>query len=339
MPEQAYREELAAVFAQNETDSLKFGTILAATDLSANSQLAVQYACDLAKLTQGAIILLHVFELPAFACKPDIYFSSRDATFEFETVQRAALEKLHNLRDEIVSPQVPCASSMRIGAPYEEIVDEAEKRQADLVVVGTQGRSAIGKFLMGSTAERVCRHAPCSVLAVRHEPVNHKLDSAAAITPELKLGKILVPTDLSENSFTAINHAARLAKLTGAHLTLFHVFQIPDYVTSPNISLSCRAAQPDIAASQDRALDRLQSLREVVTASGLNADAEMRTGVPYQEIIGEAEQVSPDLIVVGTQRAAGIARYLLGSTAERVLRHSSCPVLVARDSPAGPDQA
>jgi nucleotide-binding universal stress UspA family protein len=293
--------------------------------------MAVQHACDLAKLAQGTIILLHVFELPAFACKPDIYFSSRDATFEFEAVQRAALEKLHNLRDEIVSPQVPCASSMRIGAPYEEIVDEAGKRQADLVVVGTQGRGAIGKFLMGSTAERVCRHAACSVLAVRH--------STAAITPELKLGKILVPTDLSENSFTAINYSAKLAKLTGAHLTLFHVFQIPDYVTSPNISLSSRAAQPDIAAAQCRALDRLQSLREVVTASGLDADVGMRTGVPYQEIIGEAEKVSPDLIVVGTQGATGISRYLLGSTAERILRHSSCPVLVARDSPTGPDQA
>jgi nucleotide-binding universal stress UspA family protein len=174
---------------------------------------------------------------------------------------------------------------------------------------------------------------------VRHEPASHELGPTAAITPELKLGKILVPTDLSENSLIAINYAASLAKLTGAHLTLFHVFQIPDYATSPNISLSSRAAQPDVAGTQCRALDRLQSLREGVAASGVNADAGMRTGVPYQEIIGEAEKVAPDLIVVGTQGATGIARYLLGSTAERVLRHSSCPVLVARDTSTGPGQA
>jgi nucleotide-binding universal stress UspA family protein len=339
MPEQASHGALAGVLAKSEAHSLELGTILAATDLSANSQVAVQYACSLAKLTQGTVILLHVFELPALASRTDIYFSSGDTTFELEAAQRAVLEKLHNLRDGMVSPQVPCASSMPIGTPYEEIVDEAEKRRADLVVVGTQGRSGIGRFLMGSTAERVCRHAACSVLVVRHEPVSHEPDSAAAMTPELKLGKILVPTDLSENSFIAINYAAGLARLTGAHLTLFHVFQIPDYATSPNISLSCRVAQPDIAAAQCRALDRLQSLREVVTASGVNADAGMRTGVPYQEIIGEAEKVAPDLIVVGTQGATGLARYLLGSTAERVLRHSSCPVLVARATSTGPDQA
>jgi len=332
MPEQASRRELAGVLAKSETHSLKWGTILAATDLSANSQVAVEYARSLAKLTQGTIILLHVFEPPVVASRPDIYFMSRDATFELEAVQRAALERLHSQRDELDSSQVPCASSMRIGAPYEEIVDEAETRQADLIVVGTQGRSAMGKFLMGSTAERVCRHAPCSVLVVRHESVSHELDSSFAITRELKLGKILVPTDLSENSLTAINYAAGLAKPTSAHLALFHVFQIPDYVMSTNISLSAGAAQSDLAVAQCKALDRLQSLREAVTASAVNCDAEMRTGVPYQEIIEETERMAPDLIVVGTQGATGVARYLLGSTAERIVRHSKCPVLVARDS-------
>ena len=173
----------------------------------------------------------------------------------------------------------------------------------------------MGKFLMGSTAERVCRHAPCSVFVVRQESVSHALDSSVAITRELKLGKILVPTDLSENSLTAINYATGLAKLTSAHLALFHVFHIPDYVTSANISLSASAAQSDLATAQCKALDRLQSLREAVTASGVNCDAQMRTGVPYQEIIGEAERMAPDLIVVGTQGASGVARYLLGSTA------------------------
>jgi nucleotide-binding universal stress UspA family protein len=286
----------------------------------------------LAKLTQGTIILLHVFEPPAAASSPDIYGLSRDAMFELEAVQRAALERLHRLSVELDSYQVPSASSMRIGAPYEEIVDKAEKQRVDLIVVGTHGRSAMGKFLMGSTAERVCRHAPCSVLVVRHESVSHELDSPVANTQELKLGKVLVPTDLSEHSLVAINYATGLAKLTGAHLALLHIFHIPDYVTSPNISLSARAAQSDLAVAQCKALDRLQSLREAVITSGVNCDAQIRTGVPYQEIIGEAEKMAPDLIVVGTQGATGIARYLLGSTAERVVRHSKCPVLIARDS-------
>jgi nucleotide-binding universal stress UspA family protein len=331
MSEQASPKEPAVLLNEKGTHLLNSGTILAATDLSANSQAAIQYACNLAKLTQGTIILLHVFELPAFASKPEIYFSSRDATFEVEATQDAVLERLHAIRDETVNPQVPCASSMRIGTPYEEIVDEAEKRRVDLIVVGTQGKSGVGRFLMGSTAERVCRHAPCSVLVVPHEPASRELNSTVETARELKLRKILVPTDLSKNSLTAVDCAARLAKLTGAHLALFHVFQIPDYTTNPDSYHSPKGAQSDIAAAECRALERLQSLCEKVTASGGKCDAGIRTGVPYQEIIEEAEKIVPDLIVVGTQGATGIARFLMGSTAERVLRHSPCPVLVVRD--------
>lgn len=325
MSQQASPNKPATVLDENETHGLKLETILAATDLSANSHVAIQYACNLAKLTRSTIILLHVFELPVFASKPDIYFSSRDATFEFEEAQSAALERLHTIRDEIVNPQVPCVSSMRIGIPYEEIVDEAEKRRADLIVVGTHGMSSVATFLMGSTAERVCRHAACSVLAVRHEPTSHELSSTVETARELKLRKILVATDLSKHSLTAINYATRLAKLTGAHLKLTHVFQIPDYALSP------KAPRSDIAAAQCRALDHLRSLCENITASGGKCDAGMRTGVPSQEIIVEAEKIAPDLIVVGTQGATAIARFLMGSTAERVLRHAPCPVLVARD--------
>lgn len=134
---------------------------------------------------------------------------------------------------------------------------------------------------------------------------------------------MLVSTDLSENSLTAIDFAAGLAKSSDAHLTLLHVFQIPDYA----------AAQSDIAAAQCWTIDRLHSLRETVTASGGKCKTEMRTGVPYQEIIEEAQKIAPDLIVVGTRGATGIARYLMGSTAQRVLlRHAPCPVLVARNN-------
>jgi nucleotide-binding universal stress UspA family protein len=317
MSTQASPEEPVGTLNESEIHSLKLRTILAATDLSPNSLVALQHACDLAKLTQGTIVVLHVFELPTFASKPEIYFSSRDATFEVEETQNGVLERLHAIRDEIVYPQVPCSSSMRIGAPYEEIIDEADERRADLIVVGTRGMSGVSRFLMGSTAERVCRYAACSVLVVPHKPASH-----LNTTRKLKLRKILVPTDLSENSLTAINFAAGLAKSSDAQLTLFHVFQIPD----------CTAAQSDIAAAQCCALDRLHSLRETVTASGGKCDAGMRTGVPYQEIVEQAQKIAPDLIVVGTHGATGIARRLMGTTAERVLRHAPCPVLVARNN-------
>jgi nucleotide-binding universal stress UspA family protein len=223
MSTQASPEEPVGTLNESEIHSLKLRTILAATDLSPNSLVALQCACNLAKLTQGAIVVLHVFELPAFASKPEIYFSSRDATFEVEETHNAVLERLHAIRDEIVYPQVPCSSSMRIGAPYEEIVHEADERRADLIVVGTQGVSGVSRFLMGSTAERVCRHAGCSVLVVPHKPASQLITAR-----KLKLRKILVPTDLSENSLTAINFAAGLAKSSDAQLTLFHVFQIQD---------------------------------------------------------------------------------------------------------------
>jgi nucleotide-binding universal stress UspA family protein len=327
MSKQASQQEPAVVINEDETPLLP-QTILVATDLSPNSLVAIQYGCNLAKPTRSKVILLHVFQVPAFASKPEIYFSSRDVTFEIDEAESAALERLHTIRDEIVNPQVPCVSSMRIGIPYEEIVDEAEKRRADLIIVGTQGMSGVARFLMGSTAERVCRHAECSVLVVR--PTSRERSSTVPIAGELKLRKILVPTDLSKNSATAINYATSLTKLTGAHLTLIHVFQIPDYATNPEIYLSAKAPQSDIAAAQCRAVNHLQSACEKIMASGVKCEAKMRTGVPYQEIIGEAEKIAPDLIVMGTQGDKSLARFLMGSTAERVLRHTPCPVLVAR---------
>ena len=99
---------------------------------------------------------------------------------------------------------------------------------------------------------------------------------------------------------------------------------------NPGIYLSPTAPQSDIAAAQCRALDHLQALCENVKASGVKCDAGIRTGVPYQEIIRETERIALDLIVVGTQGATAIVRFMLGSTAERVLRHAPCPVLVAR---------
>jgi nucleotide-binding universal stress UspA family protein len=82
-----------------------------------------------------------------------------------------------------------------------------------------------------------------------------------------------------------------------------------------------------------RAMERLEALSETIRGSGISCTASARLGIPSEEILREAENTKPDLIVLGNKGTLALTRFLLGSTAERVVRHARCSVLVVRASP------
>jgi nucleotide-binding universal stress UspA family protein len=108
------------------------------------------------------------------------------------------------------------------GMPSEEIIAAALAEKADLIIVGTRGRSGLTHVLLGSTAERVIRMAPCPVLAV------HTLKEESLTGKGISLDRILVPTDFSECSEEAVNFAAVVAAQTKASIELMHVVE-PGY--------------------------------------------------------------------------------------------------------------
>jgi len=150
----------------------------------------------------------------------------------------------------------------------------------------------------------------------------------AAPFPNL-IRSILVPIDFSKPSERALDYAVSLAKQFGAKLTLLTVvepFPTPDFAYYPLVMENDK-----ILAASKRQLE--QVMIKTGIATGLVEKTLVRNGVPYREITDAARTLKVDLIVISTHGYSGVAHVFMGSTAERVVRHAECPVLVVRGRP------
>jgi nucleotide-binding universal stress UspA family protein len=144
---------------------------------------------------------------------------------------------------------------------------------------------------------------------------------------------ILVTTDFSEVGDHAINHAFRMAADHGAKVVLCHVVEVP---MAP-VPLYAQYYPPDMLTpdlekqikeeAQRALLERVPSDGEL---SQVAHEALVIRGLPSEEIVQTAKEIGADLIVISTHGHAGLKHVLLGSVAERVVRHAACPVLVVR---------
>jgi nucleotide-binding universal stress UspA family protein len=144
--------------------------------------------------------------------------------------------------------------------------------------------------------------------------------------------KFLVPIDFSEHSKQTVESATQLALLTGGSITLLHVFQVPNYPAAFYQGLYTEHEQVKIQVDslKREANAQLALVIEQITATGLEAQPLLRIGTAYDEIVKAAKEIRADLIVIGSHGHAGFERFLVGSTAERVVQYAPCPVLVVK---------
>jgi nucleotide-binding universal stress UspA family protein len=140
--------------------------------------------------------------------------------------------------------------------------------------------------------------------------------------------RILIPTNGSDAVEPAIEQALGLAETYGATV---HVLSVVEPVVIPESSEKLHRAMEE--ASQDTA----EAVADRATDAGCEAVTAVRTGVAHEEIVAYARSHDIDLIAMGTHGRTGLGRYLLGSTAERVVRLSPVPVLTARAAEAEPE--
>jgi nucleotide-binding universal stress UspA family protein len=137
---------------------------------------------------------------------------------------------------------------------------------------------------------------------------------------------ILVPLDFSQASRSALRYAASLVRQFGGKLTLFYALEP---VATPDFAYHPLMMQPREASAQAE-----QHLRKMCEQEGVDPkfidDIVVRSGTAHAEITRAAERMNADLIVIATHGNTGLKHVLLGSTAERVVRHAHCPVLVLR---------
>jgi universal stress protein A len=141
-------------------------SILVPIDFSGPSDNALEYAISLVRQFDAKLILLHVvqpFPTPDFDYYP--------IAMESEKVMSKGKQRLEQVAAKAgVDPEVISQVLVRIGVPYREITDAARTSNVDLIVIATHGYTGVAHVFMGSTAERVVRHAQCSVLVVRGQP-------------------------------------------------------------------------------------------------------------------------------------------------------------------------
>jgi nucleotide-binding universal stress UspA family protein len=292
--------------------------IVCATDLSPASAPAWAFAQRLAWATAAETTLLHVLPLIPIPM---------EAGLDAATYQRLADEDREAARarlDELVAaaPGLRLVTRFADGPPAQRILEFAAGWPADLVVVGTHGRTGLNRLLLGSVAEQVVQLARCPVATARPLP--------AAPAPEVPIRRIVYPTDFSPASRRAWPWALALAERTGAAVDVVHVLLevVPDRHVDPTFLARTAAA---IRAEAQKSVD------EFLATCGLARDRvsiHLAHGVESEQVVHWAHARAADVIVMGTHGRTGLLRLALGSVARRVLHAAPCPVLTV-----GPEAA
>ena len=139
--------------------------------------------------------------------------------------------------------------------------------------------------------------------------------------------KILVPTDFSSDAEAALAEAIDFARSFGGNIVLLHVHHMPVYGATP-YGYTYPTGLLDEA--RQHAVARLNEHEQKVSAEGVKVTSELIDGLPSHEIVEAAKRTGADLIVMGTRGLTGLKHVLLGSVAERTLRHAPCPVMTVK---------
>jgi universal stress protein A len=158
---------------------------------------------------------------------------------------------------------------------------------------------------------------------------------AAPEEDDLPYKRILVPIDFSEHSKKTVSYAIRFASRFNATVQLLHVFEIPDYAATSyeRRQQTCDQIKSQVDAAEQDARENLTAFENHLLNVGVNVEAYLRVGYPFDEIVQMANHFDVDLIIIGSHGYTGITRLLVGSTAERVVERAPCPVLVVKERP------
>ncbi len=291
---------------------ISIARILCPTDFSDASRRALAEAVTLARWYEAELTVLHAAPLLVL---PPVELAYIPSTALGPEARQRLLGELR----AFVEPVRRAAPAVRIelveGDPVTEILSRAQGGETDLVVLGTHGRQGLPRWVLGSVTEKVLRRAPCPVLTVA---------PSATAAPSARFETVLCPVDFSPSSPHTVREAAALAEEAQARLVLLHVIEgsiYPPMRVPPGFD---RAAYRDeVTAAVSGRLWRL-----LPDGRG-GAEVAVVWGTPHREILRQAVDRRAGLIVMGAHGGA-LDSTVFGSTAHRVVRDATAPVLVLR---------
>lgn len=277
--------------------------LLVATDLSARSDRAMERAMELAREHGAKLTIVHVIDedLPVALAE-----SHGTAAQQAISQHVAKLSK---------GDQPDVSVEVLFGRAYLDVLQVAERTQAEMVIVGVHREDSFKDMFRGTTAERIIRASNVPVLLVKEQ-----------ITGPYR--KIMVGVDFSVYSRRAIEFAVKFAPDGEFHLV--HAYDVPfkGFLHDPNTRHQIREEQRE----------RFGEMVEGEMAAFLNNSAEgapkfrqvLQEGTPREVIQRQAGRLKPDLLVIGTHGRTGVAHAFLGSVAEDLLAKPPCDVLAVK---------
>jgi nucleotide-binding universal stress UspA family protein len=282
--------------------------ILFATDFSPAATAAIPYAREIARHFGADLHALHV--------RPPIV-SPVTSPFSWAVEREAAQVADHEHRTALLGAFAEIRTEVLIeeGDIQSSLTSAIHKDLIDLVVIGTRGRSGLGKLLLGSVAEEIFREVSCPVLTVGpHSP--------SSPAPDGRFREILYATDFSPESEAAAAYAVSLAQEFQARLTLMHV--ISEQKTGELVSAG------QLTASIEQLLRKLVPPE---AESWCKPEVIVESGDAAEKILEVSKQRNTDLIVLGVKPESGIpgaGTHLPIATAHKIVSHAICPVLTVR---------
>lgn len=277
-----------------------FKRILCAIDFSKPSAAALRSSGGLAKAFGAELVVLHAQRLEA----PEYFTVAQIKNLNAQL--RRSLRAARQYTERFVAKHLPggvAHTTLVLEAdPVDAILRALKSTRANLVALGTHGRTGLARLRLGSVSESVLRQATRPVLTV-----------GPGVRPSASLGKfrrILCPVNYSDVARRGLEYAVALAERTGAELTVAHVLE--------------EKAQTSAAARQELCDWITPRVRERCAVQEV-----VRSGNPAEQILAEIAQSRADLLVMGAQHRDVLGALLFGSTTERVLRSAPCPVFSA----------
>jgi nucleotide-binding universal stress UspA family protein len=298
--------------------------ILCPVDFSDHSRRALDYALAIATWYDSVVTVLHVSPLMPVAA-----YAPMSGMPPYVALTPDARQALMRSMKEFTAgghASVPIELEMAEGHAAAVIVDRAGEITADLLVLGTHGRSGFDRWVLGSVTEKVLRKAPCPLLTV---PTH--VGVAAAETAGFR--RIVCAVDFSDCSMHALDYAISLAEEARASLTVVHVIELPPDVpreVHETVMFGPRNQREYIALAEEAGRAQLTDAVPDRVRAAVNVDTVLAAGKPYREILRVAADHSADLIVAGVHGRGAIDRMLFGSTTQHLVRQASCPVLTIR---------
>jgi nucleotide-binding universal stress UspA family protein len=301
---------------QKRSAAISVKNVLYATDFSAISESALPYATAISRRFGSTLHVAHVLsDSSVLLMTGGVDYVSMGTLYE--DAHSTAQEKIQQITTRLGG--IPYRTYVRHGQVWANLSSIVAENAIDLIVVGSHGRTGLGKLLLGSVAENILRHSPCPVLTVGprvagRDKLQEFHGKGRELAPaELEMQHIVYATNLTPASLTVAPVAIALAKVFQSRLTLMHV--IEDY-----------ADLEDRPGPIEGGVRQLQAIVPKDASLAYAPEIVMEFGSASECIVKAAAEREADLIVLGARPADGTT-HLPWTTVHRVVANATCPVL------------